>query len=154
ETGSTSYRWLGRGGLVYFALKRQPPRQQPFLVALSDLVDTATERVLVDPNAIDPSGEPAIDFCVPSSDRARGALSLLEHGSEDGTIFVYDVASGEVVDIPIAHANPAAAVASLAWRHDGQAFWYSRSDPDGFYQQVWTHELGSTADRAELSGLF
>jgi len=154
ETGSTSYHWLGRGGLVYFALKRQPPRQQPFLVALSDLVDTATERVLVDPNAIDPSGETAIDFCVPSSDGARVALSLSEHGSEDGTIFVYDVASGEVVDTPIAHANPAAAVASLAWRHDGQAFWYSRSDPDGFYQQVWTHELGSTADRAELSGLF
>ena len=154
ETGSTSYRWLGRGGLVYFALKRQPPRQQPFLVALSDLANTATERVLVDPNAIDPSGETAIDFCVPSSDGARVALSLSEHGSEDGTIFVYDVASGEVVDTPIAHANPAAAVASLAWRHDGRAFWYSRSDPDGFHQQVWTHELGSTADRADLSGPF
>ncbi len=154
ETGSTSYRWLGRGGLVYFALKRQPPRQQPFLVALSDLADTATERVLVDPNAIDASGETAIDFCVPSPDGARVALSLSEHGSEDGTIFVYDVASGEVVDTPIAHANPAAAVASLAWRHDGQAFWYSRSDPDGFHQQVWTHELGSTGDKAELSGPF
>ncbi|MBO0729812.1 MAG: S9 family peptidase [Acidimicrobiaceae bacterium] len=154
ETGSTAYRWLGRGGTVYFAMKRQPPRQQPFLVALSDLVDTGTERVVVDPNAIDPSGETAIDFCVPSPDGAQVALSLSEHGSEDGTIFVYNVASGEVVDTPIAHANPAAAVASLAWRHDARAFWYCRSDPDGFHQQVWIHELGSTEDRTELSGVF
>src|SRR5262249_13461368 len=140
--------------LVYSRTKRTAPRQQPFLVALADLVDTATERVLVDPSAIDPSGETAIDFCVPSPDGARVALSLSEHGSEDGTIFVYDVASGEVVDTPIAHANPAAAVGSLRWRQDGRAFWYGRSDPDGFHQQVWTHELGSTADRAELTGLF
>ena len=34
---STSYDALSRGGATYFALKRQPPRQQPFLVALDDL---------------------------------------------------------------------------------------------------------------------
>jgi prolyl oligopeptidase len=154
EVGSTSYRWLGRGGSVYFALKRQPPQQQPFLVALSDLGASTIERVVVDPNAIDPSGETAIDFCAPSPNGARVAVSMSEHGSEDGTIFVYDVASGEVVDTPILHANPAAAVASLAWRHDAGAFWYGRSDPDGFHQQVWVHELGSTEDRAELGGVF
>ncbi len=150
----TSYRWLRYGGSTYFALKRQPRKRQPFLVALSDLADSTTERVVVDPNAIDPSGETAIDFYVPAPDGARVAVSLSEHGSEDGTLYIYDVATGEIVDTPIAHANPAAAVTSLAWRHDAQGFWYGRADAEGFHQQVWVHELGATEDRPELSEVF
>ena len=55
------------------------------------------ERVVVDPNAIDPSGETTIDWFVPSPDGARVAVSLSEHGTEDGTLHVFDVATGEVV---------------------------------------------------------
>jgi prolyl oligopeptidase len=152
DSGGVSYRSVCRGGSTYFALKRQPPEQQPFIVALSDLSDTASERVVVDPNLIDPSGQTAIGLFVPSPDGAQLAVSLAEHGSEDGTIYVYDVATGEVVDTPIAHANPAAAVASLAWRHDGTGFWYSRADEAGFHQQVWIHELGAGNDAPELGG--
>ncbi len=150
----TSYRSVRRGGSTYFALEHRPPKQQPFVVALSDLADTATERVVVDPTVLDPSGETAIGLFVPSPDGALLAVSLAEHGSEDGTIYVYDVATGDVVDTPIAHANPSAAVASLAWRHDGTGFWYSRSDEAGFYQQVWVHELGSGDDAPDLGGGF
>src|SRR4051812_2130441 len=49
---STSYDELSLGGSTYFALKRQPPVQQPFLVTLDGLEDTIGERVLVDPNAL------------------------------------------------------------------------------------------------------
>jgi prolyl oligopeptidase len=63
----TTYKRLLSGGSTFFALKVQTPRQQPFLVALTDLDDPATERVVVDLDAIDPSGETAIDFGCGSS---------------------------------------------------------------------------------------
>ena len=69
---------------TFFALKVQTPRQQPFLVALTGLDDVATERVVVDPDVIDPSGETTIDFFVPSPDGTKVAVSLSEHGTEDG----------------------------------------------------------------------
>src|SRR4051794_27511569 len=87
---STAYDWLSLGGSTYFALKTQPPLQQPFLVALDRLDDTAGERVVVDPNALDDSGETTIDWYKPSPDGSRVAVSLSDHGSEDGTVYVYD----------------------------------------------------------------
>jgi prolyl oligopeptidase len=152
---STTYKQLTSGGSTYFALKVQTPRQQPFLVALTDLDDPATERVVVDPAAIDPSGETAIDFFVPSPDGTQVAVSLSEHGTEDGSLHVYDVGSGKVVDEPIPHVNLMGG--SVAWRHDGAGFWYTRcADPAGFRQQVWFRELGSGSapDHVDLAGGF
>jgi prolyl oligopeptidase len=54
-----------RRGLI-FAIKDQPPKQQPFLVVREAADDTATERTIVDPNEIDPSGKTTIDMFVPS----------------------------------------------------------------------------------------
>ena len=128
---TTTYRRLVSGGSTFFALKMQTPRQQPFLVALTDLDDPATERVVVDPDAIDPSGETAIDFFVPSPDGKRVAVSLSEHGTEDGSLHVYDAGTGEVVGQPIPHVNLMGG--SVAWRHDGSGFWYTRcAQPAGF----------------------
>src|SRR3954469_21240914 len=100
---SIAYDGLSRGGETYFALKTQPPRQQPFLVALDGLDDTAGERVVVDPNALDASGETTIDWYRPSPDGSLVAVSLSEHGTEDGTLYLYDVATGETVDAPLRH---------------------------------------------------
>ena len=108
---STSYDALSLGGSTYFALKTQPPLQQPFLVALDGLDDTAGERVLVDPNALDDSGATTIDWYFPSPDGSRVAVSLSEHGTEDGTVYVYDVATGETVD---------ATAAARQLRHGGR----------------------------------
>ena len=149
----TTYKRLLSGGSTFFALKVQTPRQQPFLVALADLDDPATERVVVDPEAIDPSGETAIDFFVPSPDGKQVAVSLSEHGTEDGSLYVYDADSGKVVDEPIPHVNLMGG--SVAWRHDGSGFWYTRCvDPAGFRQQVWFRELGGAPDHLDLAGGF
>ncbi|MGE5827118.1 MAG: prolyl oligopeptidase family serine peptidase [Micromonosporaceae bacterium] len=150
---ATTYTALRSGGGIFFALKVQTPRQRPFLVALTSVDDRATERIVVDPDAIDPSGETTIDFFVPSPDGRRVAVSLSEHGTEDGTLHVFDVDSGEVVDEPIPHVNLMGG--SVAWRHDSSAFWYTRcADPAGFRQQVWIRELGGTPDRVDLAGGF
>src|SRR3954452_10435489 len=159
---STSYGGLSLGGSTYFALKTQPPRQQPFLVALDGLDDTSGERVLVDPNALDASGAITIDWFSPSPDGSRVAVSLSQHGTEDGTVYVYDAGTGETVDGPLPHVNSGTAGGSLAWRADSSAFWCTwhaapGTVPDadlGFYQEVWFHELGTDGGRPELAGRF
>src|SRR5262245_311742 len=59
---STSYQRLLGGGDLFFALKDQKPKQRPILVALTDLDDPDTERVVLDPTVLDPSGATNIDW--------------------------------------------------------------------------------------------
>ncbi len=149
----TGYKRLASSGSTFFALKEQTPRQQPFLVALTDLHATETERIIVDPDAMDPSGETTIDWFVPSPDGGQVAVSLSEHGTEDGSLHVYDVESFRLVDEPLPHVNLMGG--SMAWRHDGSGFWYTRcADPAGFRQQVWFHEIGGAPDRVDPVGTF
>ena len=164
KVDSTSYAQVARGRSTYFALKTQPPLQQPLLVALAALDDLAGERVVVDPNALDETGATTIDWYVPSPDGALAAVSLSSHGTEDGTLHVYDTTTGELADDLIPHVNSGTAGGSLAWRYDSQGFWYTRhprpgtvADEDlGFDQDVWFHRLASSPedDRRELSGVF
>jgi prolyl oligopeptidase len=150
---STTYLALSGGGDLFFAMKEQKPRQRPMLVSLTDLDDLATERMVLDPMEIDPSGETTIDWFVPSPDGKRVAVSLSEHGNEDGTLHVYDVATRERVGAPIPHVNVMGG--SMAWRHDGGALWYTLpADPAGLRQQVWFRELGAETDVVDLTGPF
>jgi prolyl oligopeptidase len=111
----------------------QTPRQQPFLVALTDPGDVAAERVVVDPGVIDPPGETTIDFFVPSPDGTKVAVSLSEHGTEDGALHVCGAGTGKVVDEPIPHVNLAGG--PVAWRHGGSGFWCTLcADPAGLPQ--------------------
>lgn len=158
---TTSYADLKAGGASYFALKRQPPRQQPLLVTLKDLSDTAGERVVVDPNGLDESGLTTIDWFVPSPDGRLVAASLSSHGTEDGVLHLFEVATCRVVDVRIPRASLMGG-GSIAWRGDSTGFWYTRHPSPGerpdqdlpFYQEIWFHELGATSDRPELSGVF
>jgi prolyl oligopeptidase len=157
---STSYAELRYGGGTYFALKHQPPKQQPFLVALADLDNAASERVVVDPNAIDATGATTIDWYVPSPDGRLVAVSLSERGTEDGTLHLFDTSTGDVVDVRIPRITVMGG--SLAWRGDSRGFWYTRFPAPGerpdedlpFYQEIWFHQIGETDDRRDLAGVF
>jgi prolyl oligopeptidase len=149
---STQYLVLRSGGELFFALKEQRPRQRPLLVSLTDLDDPATEHVVLDPLEIDPSGETNIDWYVPSPDGSRVAVSLSEHGNEDGTLHVYDVATGAHVGTPIPHVNVMGG--STTWRHDGKALWYTLPADVGFRQQVWFRDLETGTDTIDLTGPF
>ena len=149
---ATGFRYsrLQRAGGTLFAVKFQPPRQQPFLVTLSAL-DASTEKPLVDPGAIDPSGRTAIDFFVPSPDGARVAVSLSRNGTEDGTLHVFEVATGQELPDRIPRVNGGTAGGSAAWNADSSGIFYTRYPREGerpaadlpFYQQVWFHRLGT-----------
>src|SRR5581483_3527757 len=63
---SPSYFSLEVRGGAYFAMKFQPPKDQPMLVVLKSPEDPASERVLIDPNVKNHKGTLAIDWFVPS----------------------------------------------------------------------------------------
>ncbi|HTS21289.1 MAG TPA: prolyl oligopeptidase family serine peptidase [Casimicrobiaceae bacterium] len=146
------YDFQYRGHLL-FALKIQPPKNQPILVAIPPSGDVRGERVVVDPNALDPSGHTTIDFFTPSFDGKRVAVSLSKNGSEDGTAHVYDVASGEQLGDEIPGVNYPTGGGSFEWAPDSRGFYYTRY-PQGnerpqedrhFFQQVYFHPLGTPA---------
>jgi prolyl oligopeptidase len=66
--GATSARYYDlqfRGGTL-FAMKNQPPKQQPMLVAMHSADDPGSEKIVFDPNAASSKGSMAIDFYVHS----------------------------------------------------------------------------------------
>jgi prolyl oligopeptidase len=155
--GHSSY-----AGAAHFVLKREPPKQQPFLVVLTDLDDTSGARVVVDPNAIDETGATTIDWFVPSPDGRLVAVSLSSHGTEQGTLHLFDSASGDLVDVKIPRVHGGTAGGSLAWAGDSSRFWYTRGPAAGerpdeelpFFQEIWHHLLGEPlrADQCDQPG--
>jgi len=141
-----------RGG-VLFAMETQPPKLQPLLVTLASPDDPASARAIADPNAIDPTGGTSIDFYVPSLDGKLVAVSLSKGGSEDGSVSVFEVATGKQLPDTIPRVNGATAGGSVAWNSDATGFWYTRYPHPGeraeadldFYQQIYFHRLGTPA---------
>ncbi|HKD35343.1 MAG TPA: prolyl oligopeptidase family serine peptidase, partial [Pirellulales bacterium] len=134
-----------------FFIKREPPKQQPFLAVMNWPGDLASAKVLVDPNEIDEPGATAIDWYFPSPDGKLVAVSLSKGGSESGDVHLFDAqtsrATGEIV--PRAHGGTAGG--SLSWSADSTGFYYSRYPHPGerpiedldFYTQVYFHKLGT-----------
>ena len=148
---SADYFALTKRGAMLFALKLQPPREQPLLVTLPSLDDLASERVILDPTALDPSGTTTIDFFVPSRDGSLVAVSLSEHGSEDGTLHLYETATGRQLSDRIPRVTYPTAGGDVAWNADGSGLFYTRypraterpPEDRTFYQQVYFHRLGT-----------
>jgi prolyl oligopeptidase len=136
---------------VFFAMKVQPPKNQPFLITFKSLDDPAPEHVILDPNQLNPKGTTAIDFYVPSPDGRLVAVSLSEGGSEEGTVHVYEVTTGKETGDVVPRVNKGTGGGSVTWNADGSGFFYTRYPADGerpkqdmdFYQQVYFHKLGS-----------
>jgi len=145
KSQSPSWSDLTYAGGSWFATKNQPPRQQPLLVRIGSLDDLRTERVVLDPNVLDPSGETAIDYFVPSHDGMKVLVSLSKRGSESGTGYVYDAKAGKSLGEEIPGVNGGTAGGSVAWNADGTGFWRTRYPQKGerkdedlpFYQQVY-----------------
>ena len=140
------------GGQV-FGLKYQPPKNQAMIVTLDAHADPKSEHVVIDANQIDPSGKTAIDWYVPSLDGKLVAVSLSKNGSEDGTLYLYDTASGKALPDVVPRVQYPTGGGSVAWNADDTGFYYTRY-PQGeerpkadanFYQQVYFHKLGTAA---------
>jgi prolyl oligopeptidase len=138
---------------AFFAMKLQPPKNQPFLVVMKSAGDVKSERVLLDPNRLDSKGTTAIDFYVPSLDGRFVAVATSENGSEDGSAQVYDVRTGKRLPDVVPRVQYPTGGGSIEWDAEATGFYYTRypqgderpKEDANFYQQVYFHRLGTPA---------
>lgn len=151
---------VARGGTV-FAMKNEPPKQQAFIVVMDGAtLDASKERVLIDPNVIDPTGGTTIDWFRPSWDGKLIAVSMSTGGSEAGDVHVFDVDTGQKTYEVVPRVQQGTGGGDLAWDEAGRGFYYTRYPRAGerpesdmsFYVQVYYHELGTPTeqDRYEI----
>jgi prolyl oligopeptidase len=151
-TSASYYDLQFRAGML-FAMKNQPPRQQPMLVVLRSADDPASARVIFDPNTASAKGSLAVDFYVPSFGGIYVATALSENGSEDAAAHIFEVATGRELPDVVPRVNFATAGGSIAWKADNSGFYYTRypqgnerpQEDANFYQQVYFHHLGTDA---------
>lgn len=157
---------LHAAGTRLLAMRMEPSRQQPVLVAFDDLNGvisgdaSVTPRIVLDPAAFDPSHKTTIDWYVPSPDGHLVAISLSSSGTESGDVHIFTVADGKQVHEVVPRAQGGTAGGSLAWTPDSKGFYYTRYPRAGerpeedmdFYVQVYHHTLGEATekDRYEL----
>ncbi|MEA1674277.1 prolyl oligopeptidase family serine peptidase [Nitrospirillum sp. BR 11163] len=148
------YSGVRAAGGHLFARYTDPRLQQPQVVMIDDGMTTAPSRelavkVVIDPNKIDPHGLTAVDWFVPSPDGRLVAASLSAGGSENGSVHVFDTATGTEVGEVIPRVQYPTGGGDLAWAADGTGFWYTRypgeERPEAdrhFFMQVYWHPLG------------
>ena len=152
-TRSRSARYFDlqfRGGML-FAMKYQPPQEQPILVALPSADNPDKAKVVFDPNSTSSKGSVSVDFYVPSLDGKYVAAAVSENGSEDSSAVIFEVATGKKLADVVPRVNFATAGGSIDWKADSSGLYYTRypqgkerppEDAD-FYQQVYFHKLGT-----------
>jgi prolyl oligopeptidase len=130
-----------------FFVRRRPEQEHAVLHTVDP---DGTERVLIDPMQLDPSGTTTLDAYQPASDGSLLAYQLSEGGTEESALRVLDVATGEVVDGPIDRTR----FSPVAWLPDGSGFYYVRQlpadrlpeDERQYHRRVWLHRLGTDPD--------
>ncbi len=146
STGSVSVP-VWRNGRAFFT-RREPDGEHAVLCIREPGPDgTATDRVLLDVIALDPSGLTTLDLWSPSHEGDRLVYQISTGGDEESTLHVVDVATGELLDGPIQRCR----YSPIGWLPGGAELYYvrrlaPRQVPDGeeqFHRRVWRHRVGS-----------
>ena len=142
-----------RGGRAFWT--RRDPGQEHAVLRCRDA--DGTERVLLDPAAVDPTGATTLDTWSPSKEGTRLAHQLSTGGDEESLLRVVDVATGELLDGPIDRCR----YSPVAWVPGGEELFYVRRLPpsqvpageEQFHRRVYRHRVGtSTDDDVEVWG--
>ncbi|MCY7300327.1 MAG: hypothetical protein LH616_14085 [Ilumatobacteraceae bacterium] len=124
-----------------FLLERAAGADQYSLVVRSATDPLAPTRTLLDPAQLATDAAVAIDWYHPSADGRMVAYGLSEGGTENSTLHVMDVATGEVS----AERIPDTRAASVAWLPDNSGFWYSVYEAGSeYHRHIRVHRLGTS----------
>ncbi|MDT0350884.1 prolyl oligopeptidase family serine peptidase [Pseudonocardia charpentierae] len=146
----TDAGWVGvpvwRAGRRFAS--RREPGQEHGVVSVTD--PDGTERVLLDPAAIDPTGLTTLDAWIPDQEGRLLAYQLSSGGDEQSVLHVLDVGTGRDVEPPIDRCR----YSDVAWLPGGEEFFYVRmvaadEAPPGeqaFHRRIWRHRLGTPTD--------
>ncbi|GHJ43285.1 prolyl endopeptidase [Catellatospora sp. TT07R-123] len=132
-----------RGNRKFFYRREAGHEHRAFLA-----IDSGdTERMLIDPMAIDPTGRTVIDFAEPCIEGRLVAYGLSVNGTEDSELYVLDVDTGKIIDGPIDRSR----YTDIAWLPGGEAFYYVRHLPldavpggEGYlHRRVYLHRVSA-----------
>jgi prolyl oligopeptidase len=141
---------LWRAGRA-FRTRREPGQEHAVLHVREP---DGTERVLLDPGALDPDGLTTLDSWVPDREGRRLAYFLSSGGDEQSVLHVMDVATGEDVEPPIDRCR----YSGLTWLPGGAEFFFVRMVDQGevepgqqpFHRRIWRHRIGAPTATDEL----
>ncbi|HWA15669.1 MAG TPA: prolyl oligopeptidase family serine peptidase [Gemmatimonadales bacterium] len=142
KIGAVSAPTPARG--TYFYQRRDGGQNQPVLYVRNGV--NGPDRVLLDPNVLDPNGTTALDWFYPSDDGSLLAYGISENGSEESVLHLLDVRTGALGTERI----PGTRACDLAWLPDNSGFYYTRYPqagevPEGeeqYHRAVYFHPLG------------
>jgi prolyl oligopeptidase len=140
----TAPAWRGER---QFFMRRTAEQEHAVLVTVDP---DGTERTLLDPMQLDPSGTTTLDAWQPSKEGELLAYQISEGGDEESILRVMDVETGAIVDGPIDRCR----YSPVGWLPGAQAYYYVRRLPpsevpageEQFHRRVWLHRVGTDPD--------
>jgi len=133
------------GGNFYFYTRREGTQNQPVLFVREGI--NGKDRTLLDVNQLAADGTVALDWWFPSEDGKYVAYGTSAGGSEESTLKVIETASGKQLPDTIERTR----FASVAWKKDNSAFFYSRHPKKGdvpsgeevYHVKIFYHVMGT-----------
>lgn len=107
-------------------------------------VDESAEQLLLDPNELAGGGFLSLGAFSVSQDHSKLAYSLDREGDEIYRLYVKDLASGEVTELPFDNCD-----GSMTWANDSQTLFYGELDDTHRPHKIYRHRLGDT-DSSEV----
>lgn len=134
-----------------FSERRAPAQEHAVLIVTET---DGSERVLLDPSAVDASGLTTLDAWSPSREGDRLAYQLSVGGDEESRLHVLDVATGELLDGPLDRCR----YSPVAWLPGAEELFYVRRLPAGevpageeqFHRRVYRHRVGADPSTDKL----
>jgi oligopeptidase B len=115
-------------------------------------VDSASETLLLDPNELAGGGFLSVGAFSISPDQQRLAYSLDSSGDEIYRLFVKELGSGQISELPFDDCD-----GSMTWANDSQTLFFTELDDTHRPYKLYRHRLGEAAAEAvfeEADGRF
>ena len=140
----TAPEW--RGERAFFTRREAGQEHAALVVREAD----GTDRVLLDPTDLDPTGSTTLDAWTPSVEGERLAYQVSVGGDEESQLYVIDVTTGDPLDGPIDRCR----YSPVAWLPGGEQLYYVRRLPpeavpageEQFHRRVWRHIVGANPE--------